>query len=97
MLKLPLGPRSSDQSLSCHLIALRSIWIAVSTYFISKYLADFTHGRFDWCMRQAVLPGLTTALTGINYAPCLFSTGAVGAIGGVTGIGISPKIFNYGA
>ncbi len=46
---------------------------------------------------QGVLPGLTTALTGFSYAPCLFSSTAVGAVAGVTGIGIAPKVFNYGA
>ncbi|KAK9919025.1 hypothetical protein WJX75_008780 [Coccomyxa subellipsoidea] len=64
---------------------------------LAEYLPDHIGlDHFKNNYSQAVLPGLTTALTGINYAPCLFSAGAVGAIAGVTGIGISPKIFNYG-
>jgi hypothetical protein len=53
--------------------------------------------RFRYNFSQAELPGLTTALTGLSYAPCFASAGGVGAVAGVTGIGIAPKVFNYGA
>ena len=52
--------------------------------------------RFASNFTLSVLPGLTTALTGFSYSPCLLDASALGAIAGVQGIGISPKIFNTG-
>ncbi|BDA47023.1 hypothetical protein COCOBI_09-4780 [Coccomyxa sp. Obi] len=64
---------------------------------LAEYLPDHIGlDRFKYNYTQGVLPGLTTTLTGISYAPCLFSETAVGAIAGVTGVGIAPKVFNYG-
>ena len=52
--------------------------------------------RFASNLTLSVLPGLTTALTGFSYSPCLLDVAGLGAIAGVQGIGISPKFFNTG-
>lgn len=71
--------------------------VPVTAFFPNLMLLAYHNSLCAIVSGQGVLPGLTTALTGISYAPCLFSTSAVGAIAGVTGVGIAPKVFNYGA